>query len=295
VISELKATALENYWLTLRFRKRHALWGHVYPTVGVGSRVDLRVERWMMNRAAHVFAYTDNGGKAALAAGVAPPHITVLRNSVDTSGLRSAIADVSTDDIERFQAAHGLRGGPVVASIGALDDSKRIGFLLEATEALRSRIPGLGVIIAGDGPLASEVREFARLRPNVSAIGRAGNFEKAIISHLASALLNPGRVGLIAVESLVMGTPLITTDWPYHSVEFEYLRTGENALVTADSVEEFVRDTVDVLNHPQRLEFLRTSALEDSLRYDLSATVERFATGILSALDEQTASRNDLW
>jgi glycosyltransferase involved in cell wall biosynthesis len=286
VVSELKATALENYWLTFRFQGRHALWGHVYSTVGESNRIDLLLERWLMRRSAHVFAYTDKGGSVAMAAGLSPSRVTALRNTVDTTGLRSEMSRLTPSAVNEFCLRHDLRGGLTVASVGALDDSKRIGFLLESIELLCARFPDLDVIIAGDGPRAEEVRSFAATRPAVFAVGRVDEYGKAVISQVASLLLNPGRVGLIAVESLVMGTPIATTDWRNHSAEIDYLQSGRNALITADSVTAFVRDVTGLLTENERLQALRAGALATAGRYELSYTVERFAAGILTALQD---------
>lgn len=41
-------------------------------------------------------------------------------------------------------------------------------------------------------------------------------------------LLNPGRVGLVAVDALVLGLPVLTSDAGRHAPEIEYLTEGSD-------------------------------------------------------------------
>lgn len=284
VISELSAGALENYWLTWTCRGRHALWGHVYATVGIQNRIDQALEGWLMRRAVHVFAYTDKGGKAARAAGVSASGITVLRNTIDTASLQEAIEAVRDSDTEAFRQKYDVGTGPIAASIGALDDSKRLGFLMDAIDGIQERIPDLQMFIAGDGPGAGSIRRYANMRPRVHYLGRIDDADKAIIAKNALILLNPGRVGLLAVESLVMGTPIVTTDWAHHGPEFEYLRTGQNALVVPDSVRTFVESTTRLIRDSNALKQLQRQAQADAGNYLMTSLVDRFVLGIKASI-----------
>jgi len=249
VVSELASGALETYGLQLRRRQKTAVWGHGYAATSVPSGLDTRLERWLMRRADRVFVYTDAGHVEAVAAGVDPPLITVLNNTVDTTALRAAIDSISENDVDEFRRAHSLGPGPICMFIGGLDDSKRVEFLLRAGEALAVRIPGFRLVICGDGEQRSLVSRF-QSSPWLCYLGRVSVREKALLARCGSLILNPGRVGLIAPESFVMGTPIAATAWPYHAPEFAYLVDGVNALITVDSLAGYITGVSDLLGDP---------------------------------------------
>jgi hypothetical protein len=45
----------------------------------------------------------------------------------------------------------------------------------------------------------------------------------------------PGLVGLTVLDCAAAGIPIVTTAYPYHSPEIEYLRAGGNGLIVDDS------------------------------------------------------------
>ena len=51
----------------------------------------------------------------------------------------------------------------------------------------------------------------------------------------------PGRIGLIAAEALALGIPVITTDWPYHVPETEYLSEGVSTFTAPNDPESYAR------------------------------------------------------
>ena len=283
VISELASGALETYGFQLRRRQKSAVWGHGYAAASAPSDLDTRLERWIMRRADRVFVYTDAGHAAAVTAGVEPPLITVLNNTVDTTALHTAIETISEKDVEKFREAHDLGTGPICMFIGGLDAPKRVEFLLRTGEALAARIPGFRLVICGDGEQKSIVNRF-RSSPWLRYLGRVSVREKALLARCGSLILNPGRVGLIAPESLAMGTPIATTAWPYHAPEFSYLVDGVNALITVDSLAGYITGVSDLLGDPAALDRLRDGCAAAAHSYSLESMVERFAAGILDTL-----------
>jgi hypothetical protein len=99
-------------------------------------------------------------------------------------------------------------------------------------------------------------------------------------------MLNPGRVGLNAVDSFVMRTPMVTTDWPLHAPEFDYLVNDENAVIVGDSVDEYSLAVVDLLKNEERLSKLQTGCAAMTSQLTIESLVDRFSAGILTALSE---------
>jgi glycosyltransferase involved in cell wall biosynthesis len=88
----------------------------------------------------------------------------------------------------------------------------------------------------------------------------------------------------VSVDSFVLGTPIVTTDWPWHAPEFEYLMPGRNAVVTPDDVQAYADGVAALLRDPARVDELRRGCAEAAPRYAVEQMVDRFAVGTLRAL-----------
>ena len=229
---------------------RVGLWGHIRSYVSAPNAVDAAIERWQLRNVDHVFAYTRGGTEYAIAAGVLPRRVTTVMNAVDTGDLSRALRAVDAESLRAFRATYSLPVGRTVAFIGALDRPKRIGFLMQSLERVWATDPDVHLIVAGHGELDSMMDAWAN-DERVSWIGRAGAAEKAIVAHVASAIVMPGRIGLIANDALQMGIPVLTTPWAYHAPEIEFLVDGESLHTSADdTVESFADLIVSFLGSP---------------------------------------------
>lgn len=282
IVGELAAGCVDSLLLAA-CTQRFAVWGHAYGAVAESSPLDQRVEAWLMRRARHVFTYTDRGRDSALSNGIPDKRITVLHNTIDTRSLARAVERVDADGLAAFRATHGLGPGPVLAYVGGLDDTKRLDLLLDSTRAVVAQIPDAHLLVAGDGASRQQIEDFCRAHPWAHYLGRVDDSQKALIAATSSLLLNPGRVGLIALDSFAMGTPLATTRWPFHAPEFDYL-DADNALITPDEPETYVREVVETLRSPERLDALRQGCRRGLEQFSIEAMAKRFAAGALTAL-----------
>lgn len=255
-------------------RRRVGVWGHAAPFVARANPADAAVERWQMRNADRVFTYTPAGADFAVSAGTSRDRITVLMNTIDTTALEEACAQVSAADLEQFRARYGLAAGAVVAYVGGLDESKRIDALVEALDGLWVTRPDVRVLIGGQGA-QSPMLQPAVQRGQAIMLGYVGAQEKALMARAASVLLNPGRVGLIAVDALVMGLPLVTLRSDFHAPEIAYLEEGVS-LHTTSSAAELA---------PLVLSVLASHGLPETHTYPrLPDMVERFASGLSEML-----------
>jgi len=285
VIAQQGAGLIDTHFLLLRDRGRVAVWGHGHPATGNSGLLDGALERSQMRRASHFFSYTAGGATAARAAGVPDTSITVLKNTIDTDSVRAACRNLPADAGDSFRDSLQLGEGPVCAYIGALDGPKRLDFLLRAADQIARSAPGFRLLIAGDGAQRAMVEEAAAVRPYVIYVGKADDLEKAKIASVTSLLLNPGRVGLSAIDSFALQLPLVTTDWPHHAPEFSYLQHDQNAVVTADDVDAFAHATIELLRDNRRREMLKIGCQASIQEYSMSAMVDRFSDGIRKALE----------
>lgn len=218
--------------------RRIAVWGHVGSFNADGNSVDLAVERHQMRLSDHVFAYTQPGADIAIKAGVDPADVTPVMNSIDVSEMLAMFDSLESETLHDFQQRHGLTAGKTFGYIGGLDAVKRVDMLVEALDILWDRDPQVKLVIGGRGD-QERLLSSAAIRGQVVQLGYAGPQEKALINHVSEAVLNPGGVGLLAVECLAVGMPILTTDRKHHGPEYEYLAKDEDVFVSADDPEQF--------------------------------------------------------
>ncbi|MEV7827695.1 glycosyltransferase family 4 protein [Microbacterium enclense] len=229
--------------------KRVGVWGHIASYTSPLNPVDGAVEDWQLRRADHVFAYVPSGTKYALERGVSPREVTTVMNTIDTTSLEDALTSTTAEEIDRFRREEGIPDGPFLAYVGGLDSSKRVDLLADALEILHSRGSHAHIVIAGRGEQETLLIP-ALERGQVTLIGYAWTGRKAILLKGATAIVNPGRVGLIAVDALASKRTLITTDWPWHAPEIEYLKRGESLTQSGSSAEEFAHALQTALEEP---------------------------------------------
>jgi glycogen synthase len=107
---------------------------------------------------------------------------------------------------------------PVVATAGRIVDYKGFNVLIDATPALRDRLPGVRVVIAGDGPelpiLRAQARELG-VEDTVEFLGWVepdgihGLFESASVVAVPSLWQEP--FGLVAVQAHFAARPVVAT------------------------------------------------------------------------------------
>jgi|EndMetStandDraft_6_1072998.scaffolds.fasta_scaffold02316_4 glycosyltransferase involved in cell wall biosynthesis len=241
VVMELRGTSLDLHreLLIKRFSgRRVGVWGHVKPFTNPGHPVDLAVERRQMRRSDHVFAYTKSGAEFARAAGVETANVTPVMNSTDVSNVLKTYESLQPEEIGKFQERHGLTPGKTFGYIGGLDASKRVDFLVDVLDVLWQLDPAVKVLIGGKGDQENLLSPAAQ-RGQAILLGYVGAQDKAMISRVSQGLLNPGRVGLLAVECIALGVPILSTDWEFHAPEYEYLTPGDDVFVSHNGVKSY--------------------------------------------------------
>jgi len=241
VIHLLRGTAIDLHLELLtkkRSGRRVGVWGHIGRTIGPPNPVDTMLERWQMRHSDHIFGYTQQCAEAALAEGISAEKVTPVMNSIDVSALLDAYQILSTNDVKDFAEQYSLTPGKTFGFIGGLDAPKRVDFLAEVLDYLW-RVDGqIKLVVGGTGEL-HHLLAPAIQRGQVVMLGYSGSNDKALIMRISQALLNPGRIGLVAVDSLAVGIPILTTDWKFHAPEYDYLAPERDVFESRNSVAEF--------------------------------------------------------
>jgi glycosyltransferase involved in cell wall biosynthesis len=283
VVHGLASTSLETYALAADPRVNLMLWGHGRNFTVAERRMDDVLEGWLCRRAAHLFVYTDAGADHLVSRGHSRGKITVVRNSTDTSTLVEHQRLTGPVEARELRADLGLQGKRVGLFVGAYDEFKKLPFLFEAADRIHEQRDDFVLGLAGDGPMADQVRAFAAERDYVRVLGRVDEAALGRLSTVVDLVLMPGRVGLVAVDSLALGLPLVTTNDPYHAPEADYL-TEETSLWLPAEVDSYAAGVVALLDDLPRRERMSAAARAIGATLSTDDAGARFAEGILAGL-----------
>jgi glycosyltransferase involved in cell wall biosynthesis len=287
VVLEQAIKNIETYELLLS-KTKVAFWGHGKTFTQRESQVNKWLKSRLTNMGSWFFAYTSAGAESVIGRGFPRNRITVLNNSVDASTLRDNLLAVSELQFQEHASRVSADKGSTALYLGALDAPKRITFLLEAATIVAGKLPNFHLHIVGDGELKPSVLQAAELFSWISYGGVKTGFDLATALKSSSILMIPGRVGLVAVDSLISGVPIATTDWDFHAPEFEYLHHGVTCLVTRNSVEEYAQGVVNMLTNKRNLEVMKQKCLTEGGKYGTEAMIHLMLEGIQSCLGQKS-------
>jgi glycosyltransferase involved in cell wall biosynthesis len=230
------------------------------------------------------FAYTQRAAAIVAGAGFPRDRITVFNNAIDTSGIAAEVA--ALDPAAQTAFRQSLFGGSqnIGVYVGGLYPEKRLGFLLDAARLVRAAVHDFHLLIIGGGRDAGIAEAAAAELPWVHYAGPKFGAEKTALASLGRVFLMPGVVGLCVLDSFAYGTPMVTTDVPYHSPEIDYLRHGENGLIVADDVRTYAEAVTELLTDEAWRLQLRRGGEAPLGTFTIQAMARRFADGILEAL-----------
>ena len=134
-----------------------ALEQSAYRATGLG-KLAAQAEHWALTRADAVFAVSDPLRDYVMSLGVASERVHVLPNGVDTTLFYPALRN------SELRARLNLGDGPVLGFIGGLRPWHGVQVLPLLVERLVPRYPHLRLVIAGEGPMRTELEAAFRTR-----------------------------------------------------------------------------------------------------------------------------------
>ncbi|HEV2127568.1 MAG TPA: glycosyltransferase family 4 protein [Thermomicrobiales bacterium] len=167
------------------------------------------------------------------------------------------------EDVSAFRETHGLDDSPVIGMAGRLAAEKGVEHLVAAMPMLSERLPNLKVLFAGPHrEVIGEERYRAWLMPKIEALGDRWRFLgtlspealPAFYGTLDALLLTSTNstesFGLVQVESMLCGTPVVATDLP--GVRQPVRTTGMGEIVPPGDSEALASAVLAVLDNPGR-------------------------------------------
>jgi glycosyltransferase involved in cell wall biosynthesis len=232
------------------------------------------------------FAYTERCARTVEDFGFPPERITVFNNAIDVNGMKADRASITDQEIDELRDRLFRGSRNVGLYVGGLYPEKRIGFLLEAAERVRNQVPDFNLVVVGGGPDSGDVKAAAARSPWIHFLGPRFGREKALYAAASRVFLMPGLVGLGVLDSFAYRIPMITTDYPFHSPEIDYLRHGENGVMVRPytDVGAYSDAIVGLIQDDSLHERLVQGALASVDDFTIEAMVTRFAAGVMRAL-----------
>lgn len=261
-------------WTLMRGKQPYAVWGH--GVFGHGSALRRKLLLRMSRNANWWFSYAPSSTESVVASGFPADRVTTLFNSVRTH-----------TPCDRVEAA-APSANRTILFVGALRQGKGVLELARVSSRLSQGHPDFELLIVGDGPLRAELAQLQSRQ--LRLLGPKFGRELAETISSADLLVIPSEVGLIAVESLRYGTPIVTFAEGNHGPEFSYL-TDETSFILEGRVSEhqLERALIDILAQDSDIERRRLRGLAVGADLTLERMAENFAAGIVSALGTANA------
>ncbi|TWP36653.1 glycosyltransferase family 4 protein [Leekyejoonella antrihumi] len=184
----------------------------------------------------------------------------------------------------------GIPQRPTVVFLGRIEEPRKgLPVLLEAMPRLLAARPGLRLLIAGPG----DPREV--LGPVDPAVAAACEFLGAVSEEDKARLLSSGDIyvapntggesfGIILIEAMSSGAPVLASDLPAFSAVLDEGRTG--ALFRGGDAEDLANQLLALLNDPARRRHLRQVGDARAREFDWS----RVAAQIVSVYETVIAA-----
>jgi glycosyltransferase involved in cell wall biosynthesis len=267
-----------------------AFWGHGrnFQSRKPNSTQE-RVKRFISRHVDWWFAYNDLSASVVRELGFPADRITSVQNAIDTKALQSARDALDPRTLANLKAELGIASENVAVYTGGLYNEKRISFLLEAASLIRASISDFHLVIIGQGPDEDIVRRASQQYYWIHHMGPKNDVDKVPYWAISKVFLMPGLVGLAVLDSFALGVPMVTTAYPYHSPEIDYLRNEKNGVMVGswENPAEYATAVVDLLcDDTRRLQLIAAGKVDASL-YTVENMAERFAGGIRSVLNAE--------
>jgi glycosyltransferase involved in cell wall biosynthesis len=255
---------------------------------------DLRLPPGALNRVAERVVGAANGVAARFADRIVAytadyaEHSPLLRRharKLEIVGPPVVMPSPAAADVSAFRALHAPDGGPLVGFAARFAAEKGVDTLLAAFPAVLERFPRATVLFAGphDGIVGEEAYRRA-LAPAIEALGARWRFlgtldparEMPAFFGALDALVVPSvnsteSFGLVQVEAMLCGTPVVASDLP--GVRQPVRTTGMGEIVPTRDAAALAAAVGRVLDAPERY---RRPRSEIAALFDPARTVDAY-------------------
>ena len=186
----------------------------------------------------------------------------------------------SGGDGARFRERHGIPPErPTLVHVGRVAFEKNIDFLLRVVHLVKPQLPGILLVIAGEGPALRHLRRLAAdlgLEDNVLFVGYLARDGELLDCYCAGdAFIFASRTetqGLVLLEAMALGVPVVSTAVMGTK---DILAPGKGALVAEDDIGDFAKQVLRVLRDRALRERLASEGRAYAATWSATALAER--------------------
>jgi glycosyltransferase involved in cell wall biosynthesis len=212
--------------------------------------------------------------------------ITVLPTGLEASQFQRG-------DGARFRRAHDIRPQqPVALYVGRVAHEKNIDFLLTMFKQVLIQVSHALLLIVGEGPAVSHLRELAKqlgISDSVKFIGYLDRDAGLLDCYSAGDVFvfasRTETQGLVLLEALAQGTPVVSTA---HMGTRDILETAQGVQIVTEETTPFAQAVVHLLGNPAARTELATHAAATAQRWSAIEMTRR----LLSLYAQLVSAKN---
>jgi glycosyltransferase involved in cell wall biosynthesis len=261
---------------------RIALWGHGQNLQarkkGTASE---KLKAWIGKRSDWYFAYTANVKQDLVSRGFAHTRITNVQNA--TAGPKEPPGRSAIDTLRRKLSIP--PDAFVAVYCGNMHPNKQLGLLAECVQIAHQRMPSIRFVLGGGGPDQYIAEELARQYEYVDFVGPTFDKAKSALFGLSHVTLVPGSIGLGILDAFHYSAPPVIVRNKFHSPEIAYLEDNINGLSVDENPGSLAEGICKLAVDHTLYRRLQSGCEETASKITMDAMVERFAGGIVDALE----------
>ncbi len=194
------------------------------------------------------------------------------------------VAETTPEAVAAFRQRHAPNGEKLIGFAARFATEKGVEYMLAALPLIQAEIPHVRVLFAGEYQnVIGEEKYWQRLQPLLRQAGdrwrflgvldpaQMATFYTACDVTVLPSINSTESFGLVQVESMLCGTPVVASDLP--GVRVPVQTTGMGRIVPPRNAEALAEAVVDVIR--RRAEYVR-SREEIEQFFSLQTTVERY-------------------
>ena len=264
--------------------KKIGLWGHGENMQDRGRNI---VKEFFLKRADWWFGYTAITKKLLERKNYDLNKVSIVNNTIDTS-----IFHVNKNEYEKRKKKIleelGIKGENVCVYCGGIYSHKKIDFLLAAANELTRKLKDFYLVVIGEGPEQHKIEAASAKNHRIKYVGPKFQEERIPYLMLAKAMLMPGLVGLVIVDSFSAKTPIITTNIPIHSPEIEYLDHGVNGLMVEYDKDKYVEVVINYLSNKSLQKKLKFGCEISEKKFSMRNMAKNFGEGVVKCMEAKS-------
>ncbi len=259
--------------LICKIRRKHLLfWGHgIYGNENNLKRI-LRLLYYKI--ADYHLVYGNRAKRLLVESGFSADRIYVVYNSLNNNLHNELFNSRNNNDFEKlkielFPASSEL---PVIVFIGRLTREKKLSYLLKALSLSKSRGVKYNCLIIGEGGELNYLQTLSdslEISDHICFYG--ASYDEKINANfimLSECCVSPGNVGLTAIHSLSLGTPVITHNNLFHQMpEVEAVIEKKTGLFFKEDDINSLSEVIDDMILNKRKSFMQAYCIEEIAKF----------------------------